>query len=348
MNYKMVDNKSVLNQVVELQIIIHEFHTEGMSLDEKFQVGAMIKKLPPSLKDFKHDLKHMTEELSVEKFVLKLRVEEENRKNDFSSYEAKANIMEAKANIIEGESSKANPNFKNKNKGKAPEKNVSFAPKQKQFKTKATCWVCGKPRHKAHVCYQRKDRSNAGNHGNINRANVAIDSDFAAVVCEVNMVYDTKEWWVDTGATRHICSDQDLFTNYEPIEGEHLFMGNASTSAVKGKGKVILKLTSGKTLSLIDVLHVLEIRKNLVSGPILSNKGFKLVFEYDKFILTRGGEFVGKGYLKNGLFKLNVLPTDVSINNMNNGSIYLLESIDLWHQRLNHVNYQSIKRMVNS
>ena len=88
---------------------------------------------------------------------------------------------------------------------------------------------------------------------------------FFFVVPEVNLVGNTKEWWVYTGATRHICSDKKMFSSYEAInDGEQLFMGNSSTSKVEGKGKVILKMTSGKEFTLNDVLHVPEIRKNLV------------------------------------------------------------------------------------
>ena len=42
------------------------------------------------------------------------------------------------------------------------------------------------------------------------------------------------------------------------------------------------------------MLHVPEIKKILVLGPILSKKGFKLVFESDKFILTKARMYVGK------------------------------------------------------
>ena len=52
---------------------------------------------------------------------------------------------------------------------------------------------------------------------------------------------------MDIEATRHICSDKKMFSSYEAInDGEQLFMGNSSTSKVEGKGKVILKMTSGK------------------------------------------------------------------------------------------------------
>ena len=135
---------------------------------------------------------------------------------------------------------------------------------------------------------------------------------------------------MDTGATRHICGNINMFVTYTPNNGdEKLYMGNATDVTVAGKGKVILKFTSGKELALMDVLHVPEITKNLIFGHVLSKKGFKLVFESDKFVLTKGGTFVGKGYLSEGLFKLNVI-ADVAINNkINKASVYLLESSEL-------------------
>ena len=71
-------------------------------------------------------------------------------------------------------------------------------------------------------------------------------------------------------------------------------MGNVSSSMVESKGDVVLNLTSWKKFTLMDVLFVLEIRKNLVSTSLLSKKGIKLVFESDKLVLTKGGTFVGR------------------------------------------------------
>ena len=89
-----------------------------------------------------------------------------------------------------------------------------------------------------------------------------------------------KEWWIDTGATRHVCSDKKMFSTFEPIETrEKVFMGNSVTSDIKRQGKVVLNLTSGKELTLTNVLYVPEIRKNLVSGSLLNNLRFRLVFE---------------------------------------------------------------------
>ncbi|XP_070675719.1 uncharacterized protein [Malus domestica] len=101
---------------------------------------------------------------------------------------------------------------------------------------------------------------------------------------------------------------QECLHQRDQVEGnEQLFMGNASASVVAGTGKCVLKFTSGKELTLLDVLHVPDIRKNLVFGPILSNKGFKL----------------------------NVFAN--AMNEINNASAYIVDSSNLWHSRLGHV-----------
>ena len=126
-------------------------------------------------------------------------------------------------------------------------------------------------------------------------------------------------------------------------------MGNSSSSKVKGQGKVVLKMTSGKELSLNDVLHVPEIRKNLVSGSLLSKKGFKLVFVLDNFILTKNGMY-GKGVHEQWDFQNecnDFVPPIKNINKKNTSSAYMLESSNVWHGRLGHVNYDTLRRLIN-
>jgi len=63
---------------------------------------------------------------------------------------------------------------------------------------------------------------------------------------------------VDSGATKHICANKSAFTSYTNVgDGkEHVYLGDSRTTLVPGKGKVLLKLTYGKTLALSDVLDV--------------------------------------------------------------------------------------------
>lgn len=63
---------------------------------------------------------------------------------------------------------------------------------------------------------------------------------------------------VDTEATRHICANREAFASYKLIgdDNDMVYLGDSRTTKVLGKDKVLLKLTSGKTLALMDVLHV--------------------------------------------------------------------------------------------
>ena len=185
-------------------------------------------------------------------------------------------------------------------------------------------------------CRRKKKDDQAKKDGQAN----SVEEHLVVVTSEVNLVANEDEWWVDTGGTRHICGNRNLFKKYEKVGDEiELYMGNSTNTKVAGKGNVELKFTSGKIVTLLEVYHAPEIRKNLVSGGLLSKHGYKLVFESDKFILSKKGVFVGKGYAANGMFKLNLINKSVSV--------YIVDSFSLWHARLGHVNYDSVQRMIS-
>ena len=73
LDYKMVDSKTIISQVQDPQVILHEIHAEGMVLSESFQVATIIEKLPPNLKNFKNYLKHKHKEMKLEDLIVRLR-----------------------------------------------------------------------------------------------------------------------------------------------------------------------------------------------------------------------------------------------------------------------------------
>nr|GEU68454.1 hypothetical protein [Tanacetum cinerariifolium] len=101
---------------------------------------------------------------------------------------------------------------------------------------------------------------------------------------------DSITWWIDSGATTYVCKDRCWFKTYEPVEdGSVLYMGDDHFAHVHGKGNVALEFSSRKTIILFNVLYVPKLRKNLVSGPMLNKCGYKLVYESDKYILSKSG-----------------------------------------------------------
>ncbi|KAK2997238.1 hypothetical protein RJ639_025529 [Escallonia herrerae] len=81
LDFKMVDSKTVISQVQEFQLILHDIHAEGM---------------------------HKRKEMKLEDLIVRLRIEEDNRQ-----YEKKVGNyhQEAKANVVEQESLQPRPEW---------------------------------------------------------------------------------------------------------------------------------------------------------------------------------------------------------------------------------------------
>ena len=232
LDFKMVDSKIVVNQVQELQVIIHEIHVEGMVLGESFPVAAVIEKLPPTWKDFKNYFKHKRKEMSMEDLVVRLHIEEDNKRSDKKGAH---NSPKVKANFVEcGQSS----NKKQHNKGKGSKLGPKGGVSKKQ-KFKGKCFNYGKQGHKSSDC--RLPKTNKPKESNVvdGITKDVSDIDLTVVISMVNLVgSNPKEWWIDTSAVRHVCSDKKMFSTFEPIEtGEKVFIGNSATLDIKGQGK---------------------------------------------------------------------------------------------------------------
>ncbi|CAM8887195.1 unnamed protein product [Rhodiola kirilowii] len=217
----MVDSKTITSQVQDLQLIIHEMNSKGMKINESFQVDVVIEKLPPGWKDFKNYLKHKRKEMSMKDLVIRLKNEEDNRLSD-----KRITLRSERANIVEhGRSSKGKKPF-----SKLGSKSGGI---KKKVLPKFNCksFNCDKEGHKAADCKKPLKRKK--------KVNVTkVDEDLlVAVISQLSLVdSNPKELWLDTGATHHICTDKNAFSELKLTEaGEKVYMGNSATSKVKGK-----------------------------------------------------------------------------------------------------------------
>jgi hypothetical protein len=95
------------------------------------------------------------------------------------------------------------------------------------------------------------------------------------------------------------------------------------------------------------VFHVLDSRKNLVTASLLHQNGFTLVLGSNKIVISRFGSYVGKSHLPNGLYKLSLMPFSNATLHFLSLSIANVECCDSRHDRLGHVNFNTIKRMIH-
>jgi len=103
-NYKMVDNVSIMEQLHEIERILNNYKQHKLHMDETIIVSSIIDKLPPSWKDFKRNMKHKKEDISLEQLGNHLRLEEEYRKQK----DTKDQYTHEKAYVVEdGKSSES-------------------------------------------------------------------------------------------------------------------------------------------------------------------------------------------------------------------------------------------------
>ncbi|GJW76372.1 zinc finger, CCHC-type containing protein [Tanacetum coccineum] len=352
-NYKMVDSRPVMEQYNELLRILGQYTQHGLKMDESISVSSIIDKFPPSWKESKHTLKHGKDDLSLVQLGSHLRIEESLRAQDSDNGKGKE-VGGPSVNMTEEGKKKHNKQNKGKKWSNENNSGSSF-----NKKPKLECWKCGKTGHFKRDCRNgKKNNANAGgsrkgskdhsqNQGQ-NLVNVwnSFVKYYVSLISEAfYMQVDAIAWWIDSGATTHVCKDHCWFKTFKPVEdGSVLYMGDEHYAPVHGKGSVVLEFSSVKTITLSNVLYVPKLRKNLVSGPVLNKCGYKQVYESDKYILSKCGVFVGFGYYNNGMFMLNLnkVPDD-------SDSVYMSSSTvvnsTLWHARLGHVHYKRMLEM---
>ncbi|GKG02294.1 retrotransposon protein, putative, ty1-copia subclass, partial [Tanacetum coccineum] len=118
-----------------------------------------------------------------------------------------------------------------KNDKKSKVKSEYLAPKAEIVKQKfpRTCYNCDHLGHHAANCKMPK-RANPRQENMVNADvdMIVMVSDVIAMISEVNLVGSNNNgWWVDTGATRHVCADKSMFHSFRAVDGHKLYMGNS-------------------------------------------------------------------------------------------------------------------------
>ena len=121
-------------------------------------------------------------------------------------------------------------------------------------KAKLVCWNCNKPSHFKKDCHLRKvNKDGAGPSGSkdpekqqgqnsVFMQNFNYIQNYISVISEAFYVHDDDvAWWVDSGATSHICKDLRWFKECQLIkDGSVVKMGNVATEPIKDVGSVLI------------------------------------------------------------------------------------------------------------
>ncbi|CAI7785865.1 unnamed protein product [Closterium sp. NIES-54] len=150
-------------------------------------------------------------------------------------------------------------------------------------------------------------------------------------------------WFLDTGATQHMTHSASFLTYVgAPGDVTRVVFGNHKSPPVVGVGSTRL-IVDGGPVDITNVLHVPGLKVNLLSVTQLAKKGVKVTIDDAKMNIFWKGEQFAQGVLNRELYQLET-HLRVASSNVAQCSKATLK---VWHNRLAHANYDSVKELAN-
>jgi len=210
--------------------------------------------------------------------------------------------------------------------------------------SKIDCYYCHKFGHISHDYPELKAKKQRQDKVAAIAADDGSDSDDA--ICLVGSADDnddiSKSWFVDSAASAHMCWMRACFDDNKTTAKRSVTMSDKGSVATAGVGTVVVNvIVHGKTrkIKLEKVLHVPTMGFNLMSVGMLAERGAEMSFKRGMSIIKMNEKIAACGTRKNGPYHLNMAP-------MSNFSA--VASLQLWHERLGHVNVAGVKRMIKN
>lgn len=240
------------------------------------------------------------------------------------------------------------------------QKGSSSGGSNNQDKSKAQCYNCQDFGHYAAECKNpRKER----NH----ESNLILEDDEPALLLtsleeksETGEVFlneeslkpelrskggclnQSKMWYLDCGASNHMTGDREKFQTLDKNIRGMVKFGDESKVKIEGKGTIVFQCKNGKERSLKDVYYIPDLCSNIISLGQLSEGGDEIkIKEPFLWVHDKGGKLLMKVKKSpNRLYKIEL--KDVSSKCC---MVELSDPTWLWHTRLGHVNFGSLKIM---
>lgn len=311
----------------------------GEEISDKMTITKILMTLPEPYKHFRSAWESVAvDDQKIEVLTSRLLMEEERLNNLDDGVVALAGVNTAiskKCFTCGKEGHIARFCFRNKRK---PEK---------------TCYHCKKKGHVAAQCYALKSKNG--------KEKKHEETEMNAFMSSTTDEIDPDVWYMDTGASEHMCGNKLLFESLREKEtNSRVKVGDGSLLNIKGVGTVAVFAWNGKKYIksvLSNVLYVPELKFNLFSAGYVMDKGFYLTINNEQCSFTdERGEIRAIAKRLNKLYRMSFsLDNNASSreNKMESAGEFDLSLCNLskkvekfseWHNKLCHQNFDHIKR----
>lgn len=278
---QLQDGESMQEHINKVTTLSEQLEAIGAKISDEDIAMTLLCSLPQSYENLIVALESRADSLTAEIVRTRLLQEEARRKeNDPARHEEAALLA------------------KNKGKKEGQWREESH---QRNYDKRIKCFNCGKKGHKAAECREglAEDES---------QAKWASTKDVAfGAVCAVGP-RDDNEWYVDSGATQHLSSKKEWFSNFSEIEPRKIYLANNHAIVAKGIGTVHVQLyVNGekKNGTFREVLYVPELHGNLLSVDKVVACGYDVLFKRTScIVMNRKGHTIAVATKKGNLYRL--------------------------------------------
>lgn len=151
-------------------------------------------------------------------------------------------------------------------------------------------------------------------------------------------------WYLDNGASNHMSGDRQKFRDIDSSVTGMVRFGDGSGIDIQGIGSIVFQGSSGDQWVLDGVYFIPKLRTNLICLGQLTEIGYRVVLDDDYLTVSEKNPhrlIMCVPRTANRMYKVELRNVEPNC---------LLASLEnsawLWHGRLGHVNFQSMKKLV--
>jgi hypothetical protein len=210
--------------------------------------------------------------------------------------------------------------------------------------SKVKCFVCKKFGHYARQCPNRKKKS-GGTAATVEEIDfqTQFQQECAFPVCCSSVEYSPDIWYIDSGASSHMTSVREHFTDLRDTEVRiDISLGDNKIFTVAGVGTISFRREGLPPISFTNVLFIPGMKKNLISVSTLQDRGLEVLFRGNDILIFSRGFSIDSGKVigvrEGDLYRLLFQPLHALVaSSINSGQL-----CEFWHRRMGHLHHGAL------
>ena len=324
---KMHDGTKMSEHIAKFKSLVTRIKSTGTTIDTQFQVTMLLNSLPTEYDHLVVAINASMGEEDLEWNLVVSKLQQEELRLQASSI-----ISSSEAGLF------ANARGGAGYAGKWQEKRGPEGTNP-NLRKKGPCFKCGKMGHIRRECRGTQ---------RVNLSQIKKDDkhgDVFAFALYTENINDITHWYLDSGASCHLCCNKSLLRNYKSLKKKvdvHL----ADNHIVPAVGVGTIEFTvDGKSILLKNIYHVPALSTNLLSISSLAKLDYKVTFVKDNcFSNSRKNEAITSGKRVNGLYRLNLEAESKRAMYTRSG---YQQDTKSWHERYGHLSLERLKVLAN-